>query len=92
MRRHAKADAIPPDLMAYDPQRWIRAATDADDVLVRHIPIPERATNWYMLGVIGPHYFRMALWDAVGQRRGDHYFYTVLAVQGATPGPARWAR
>jgi hypothetical protein len=81
MRRKAQSDVIPADLLTFDPQRWIQAATDAGEVLIRHIPVEERSAHWYLLRIIAPSYYRAALWAAVGRRVGDHHFYVVLKVQ-----------
>ena len=82
MRRCAKRDVIPADLQTYDPATWIQAAIDADDVLIRHIPVAERPTHWYVVRIIAPHSYRQALWASTGRRAGDHHFSTVLTVKG----------
>ena len=70
MRRCAKRDVIPADLQTYDPATWIQAAIDADDVLIRHIPVAERPTHWYVVRIIAPHSYRQALWASTGRRAG----------------------
>lgn len=49
-------------------------------------------SSWYRLRIIAPHYFRMALWGSVGQRRGDAHFCGTLKVQGGTTAPTLWGR
>jgi len=74
MRRHARTDAVPPDLQLYDPARWIRAALDnADQVGLGHVPVEARPTYFYT-----PLCYRKALTDALGARAGDDFFFHVL--------------
>ena len=73
-------DVIPEHLQTFDLERWIQAAIDADDIFIRHIPVVERATHWYVARVTAPRYFRAALRDAVGARAADFHFYEVLDV------------
>ena len=91
MRRRAQTDVIPPDLMAYDWTRWVRAAIAAQDGYIGHIPAAERPLHWYVVRVVAPGYYRRALWEAVGQRRGDVHFYDVLEPCPMGSAPAGWA-
>lgn len=85
MRRRAQTIVIPEDLLTYHPQRWVRAATDADDPYVRHIPPAQRATNWYVLAVVAPFHYRAALLAAVGRRVADRHFYSLRPAPGHPP-------
>jgi|GEM_PF-6729165 hypothetical protein len=88
MRRRAKADAIPEDLQTYEPLRWCQDAIDHGDPFIpprlRGRPCAELLEDWYVPRVVAPARYRAALWDAVGQRAGDHHFYEVLGVHRAT--------
>lgn len=90
MRRRATADVIPEDLQAYDWKRWVKAAIDAHEVNLRHIPAAERTDHWYAVRVIGPSYYRAALRDAVGARVGDNHFFHVLKPCPMGSVPAGW--
>jgi hypothetical protein len=85
MRRRAQSDVIPEDLLTFDPQRWIQAATAAGESYVAHIPVEERATHWYCLRIIAPAYYRAALSAAVGRRVGDRHYYALRPTPGFTP-------
>jgi hypothetical protein len=92
MRRRAQSDVIPEDLQVYDWTRWVQAAIDAHEGYIAHIPVTERPTHWYVVRVIAPTYYRAALWEAVGQRRGDAHFYDVLEPCPMGSAPAGWVQ
>jgi hypothetical protein len=81
-------------LQTYDCARWIQDTVDHDDPFLsprlRALNPAELREDWCAVRILAPSRYRMALWDAVGQRRGDHHFYTVLKVQGSTTA-AVWA-
>lgn len=90
MRRRQAAGAIPLDLRAFEPERWVQDAVDHDDPylapLVRRLSRAELFEHWYARRVIAPARYRQALWEAVGQSAGDHHFY---AVRPRSPGDGR---
>jgi hypothetical protein len=94
MRRRAKAETIPADLMTYSPARWIRDAVEHDDPFLsprlRALTAAEVEEDWYGVRIVAPARYRAALWEAVGQRAGDRHFYDVAKVQTGTAA-ALWA-
>lgn len=88
MRRIAKAAEVPEALRVYDPLRWCQDAIDNDDSFIpprlRGCTAAELLEDEYARRILAPARYRQALWDSVGQRRGDHWYYTVLGVQRST--------
>jgi hypothetical protein len=73
---------VPSDLRTFVPRRWIKAALDNGDShlasLARQLTRAEVYQHWYAVIVVAPALYRAALWDAVGQRDGEHHFEGVM--------------
>jgi hypothetical protein len=88
VRRKAKSDVIPEDLLTFDPQRWIRDALDHGDWFLAPrllgLTEDELLADGYMVRILCAARYRQAPWDSVGQRAADRHYYAL------SPHPGLW--
>jgi hypothetical protein len=91
VRRIAKADAIPEDLQAYDPARWVKYSLDnPEEAGIAHLPVEQRPTYFYTLRLAAPLSYKRALTGAIGARAAAKHFHETLEPCPLGHLPAGW--